>query len=361
MYEVARRLVSRGVEVTVLTTDRHRSFRREESLEGIRVCRVAAWPRQRDYYFAPAVVRAITNSQADVMHLHSHHTFVAPMAMAAAGRRGLPFVVTFHGIGHRSSVRGPLRPLQVSVLRPLLAHAKRLIALNEGERELFQSLLRFSPERFVVIPNGGDRLVIEDEEISPVADRPNPHLIVSVGRLERFKGHHRLVAALPLIRERYPDVRLAIVGEGPEHDALMSLAAQLGVADSIGIGGIALTDRLAMAKQVRRANVVALLSEGEGQPLTMLEAAALARPLVVTDAPGLRELIDKGMALGVPLHASSRQIADAIVMQLDQPLIPNRAAVPTWAQCVDALVDIYGAAAGLSGSTSDAHRRSSYD
>jgi glycosyltransferase involved in cell wall biosynthesis len=242
-----------------------------------------------------------------------------------------------------------------------LAQAKRLIALNEGERELFKSLLRFSPERFVVIPNGGDRLVIEDEEISPAADRPNPHLIVSVGRLERFKGHHRLVAALPLIRERYPDLRLAIVGEGPEHDALMSLAAQLGVADSVGTGGIALTDRLAMANQVRRASVVALLSEGEGQPLTMLEAAALGRPLVVTDAPGLRELIDKGMALGVPLRASSRQIADAILMQLDQPLIPNRAAVPTWAECVDALVDIYGAASGLPGSTGDTNRRNSYD
>jgi glycosyltransferase involved in cell wall biosynthesis len=261
--------------------------------------------------------------------------------MAAAVRRGLPFVVTFHGIGSSTSLRGSLRPVQVAALRPLLARASGLVALTDVERDRFTRLARLPAQRFVVISNGGDRLLGADDE-APLDG--SSRAIVSIGRLERFKGHHRLVAALPRVLARCPDVRLLIVGRGPEERALRSFAASLGVAERVEITSVAFTDRRRMAALLMGARVVALLSEGEGQPLAVLEAAALGRPLLVTYAPGLRQLVDEGIAAGVSLRASSDQVAAALIRQLEQPLLPRTGGVPAWDACVDGLMGAYASA-----------------
>ena len=342
VYEVARRLVLRGVEVEVLTTDTSGRLAPADALEGIRIRRVGAWPRRSDYRLAPDLVGEIERAGCDVMHLHSHHTLVAPLAMAAAVRRGLPFVVTFHGIGHSTALRGPLRPAQVALLRPLLARASRLVALTDIERDRFTRLARLPAERFVVIPNGADRLVGAGEGGS--LDGPS-RVIASIGRLERFKGHHRVLAALPRVLARCPDVRLLIVGRGPEERTLRSFATRVGVAERVEITSVPLADRRRMAALLMGARVVALLSEGEGQPLAALEAAALGRPLLVTYAPGLRQLVDEGIAAGVSLQASSDDVAAALIRQLEQPLLPTPATVPAWDGCVDALMGAYASAA----------------
>ena len=100
-----------------------------------------------------AVVRA---GDWDLVHVQSYHSAVAPLAMLAALRAGLPYVVTFHGGGHSSRMRNAMRPLQWFALRPLLARARKLIAVAEFEAERFSSALRLPRERFVVIPNGSD-------------------------------------------------------------------------------------------------------------------------------------------------------------------------------------------------------------
>jgi glycosyltransferase involved in cell wall biosynthesis len=342
VYEVARRLVCHGLEVTVLTTDRSRRLPAGDMIDGIHISRVSAWPRTKDYYLAPRVTREVAAARCDVMHVHSHHTCVAPLAMIAAVRRRLPFVVTFHGLGHPTPLRGPARRAQVSVLRPLLGRAAKLIALTQTECDVFRRLLRLPLEQFVVIPNGGDRLLETGSQDPPSRRAP---VIASVGRLERFKGHHRLVTALPGVLERHPDARLLIIGNGPEEMALRALAVEAGVEERVRIVGIPLTDRATMASLLGKASIVALLSEGEGHPLAMLEAAALGRPLLVTDAPGLRELVDERIAAGVPLRAPPDVVAGALIAQLDRPLMPDSMAIPTWDASIDALVAVYRAAA----------------
>jgi glycogen synthase len=343
VYELARRLVARDTEVTVLTTDRSRSLPAREIVQDVRVRRVYAWPRRKDYYLSPAIVSEVRRSACDVMHLHSHHTFVAPLAMSAAIGRGLPFVVTFHGLGHTTGVRGRFRPVQAGLLRPMLGRAGRLIALTTRERDLFARLLRLPVERFVVIPSGGDRLLAARQGTSSSRDGP---VIASIGRLEWYKGHHRLVAALPRVLENYPDARLVIVGVGPAAGRLREIAAAAGVAGRVSITTIPYTNVEAMAAVVEQASLVALLSDGEGQPLSVLEAASLGRPVLVSEAPGLQELIDARLAAGVSLNASSHEVAEAVIRQLRQPLLPNAASISTWDSCVDGLLEVYAAITG---------------
>jgi glycosyltransferase involved in cell wall biosynthesis len=341
VYQVTQRLVRAGVQVTVLTADPGGKLEPFEWMEGVAVWRVRAWPAQRDYYFAPGIYQAIRHGRWDLVHCQSYHTFVAPLAMLGALRAHIPYLVTFHGGGHSSRLRHGARGIQIQMLRPLLSRAARLVAVANFEVEQFGARLGLPRDRFVVIPNGCDL----PEPASPSGaeawqDGPGT-LILSVGRLERYKGHQRILAALPAILARRPDATLRILGEGPYEPALRRLAQQLGVADRVAIGAIPPRDRGAMRALLGRASLVTLLSEYETHPLAVLEAISLQCPALVADTSGLRELADRGLARAIPLESTPEQIAAAALHQLEQPLIPAPIALPTWDACATALLSLY--------------------
>lgn len=153
--------------------------------------------------------------------------------------------------------------MQWKMLYPLLADASRLIGVSRFEADYFRELLHLPPKQFAVIPNGGSTLpVLKSLPLSAQAQT----LIVSVGRLERYKGHQRLIAALPRIREWRSNARLLILGVGPYEAALRKLAQRSGVAEYVEIRSIPASDRQAMAEIVSQAALVALLSRVRGTP-----------------------------------------------------------------------------------------------
>lgn len=340
--QVARRMVRSGAEVTVLTTDRSGALPQREQREGVTIERVRAWPAERDYYFAPGIARVIERGAWDIVHCQSYHTLVAPLAMLAALRARLPYVVTFHGGGHSSRLRNAMRKPQWALLRPLLARAARLVAIARFEIALYGQQLRLPAERFAFIPNGADLPRVAPQ---PGAATAGP-LIASVGRLERYKGHHRAIAALPEVLRHYPAARLRIVGTGPYEEPLRRMAARLGVAGRVEIGGIPPTERHAMAALLASSALVTLLSDYETHPIAALEALALGRPVLVADTSGLGELASRGLARAVPLASTSAQVAAAIVEQLRAPLVPPPIELPTWDDCAADLLKLYHSIAG---------------
>jgi len=337
VQELARRVAAAGCEVTVLTTDVSGNLPREERLEDVSVMRVRAWPRNRDYYFAPEVARVVAHGDWDVLHVQSYHTFVAPLAMLAAVRRNLPFVVTFHGGGHSSKLRSALRGAQLTALRPLLRRADRFVAIARFEIDLFGGRLGVPAERFVFIPNGSDLR----RTPLPTVGHDGGTLIASVGRLERYKGHHRILAALPHIVEHRPDVRLWIAGSGSYERALRDLAARLGVDDRVTIEEVPSDDADAMLARLSGASLVVLLSEYETHPIAVLEAASLGRPLLMADSSGLRELREQGIGRTIPLWSEPVEVARAVLEELERPQRPAIPSLPTWDDCARAHLELY--------------------
>jgi glycosyltransferase involved in cell wall biosynthesis len=338
--QVAPRLARAGVAITILTTDRTGALPPREEIDGVTILRVPARPARRDYHFAPGIVPIIIGGHWDVIHCQSYHTLVAPMAMLAARRAQIPYVVTFHGGGHSSHLRNALRGGQWALLRPLLARAARLIAIARFEIDLYGRRLGLPHERFALIPNGADLPLMHRATKLTDAD-----LILSVGRLERYKGHHRVIAALPMLLRQRPRARLRIVGAGPEEARLRNLAQRLGVADKVEIGPVPPTDRGAMAVLLAQASLVTLLSDYETHPIAALEALALGRPVLVAHGLGMAELAERGLARSVALDAGPIEIAAAMLAQLRQPLIPPPLTLPTWDDCAAGLLDLYRAVA----------------
>jgi glycogen synthase len=337
VYEISRRLAEAGVDLTVLTADPTGQLAPLEEMDGIQVRRVPAWPRGKDYYYAPGVSNVIRENQWDLVHCQSVHTFVPGLAMAASRRACLPYLVTFHAGGHSSRLRNSLRSLQWRVLRPLLVRAERLIGVSQYEVDLFSRVLDLPADRFVVIPNGSDLPLPEQ----PGFIDPEQLVLISIGRLERYKGHQRVIAALPFLLEQFPNLHLLILGSGPYEADLRLLAEQLGVASQVEIRAIPPGERARMAETMACASLVVLLSERESHPVAVIEALALGRPVLVADTSGLHELAQRGWARAIPLQSTSQQVANAITEQFQDPLLPPSIQLPTWDDCTAALLELY--------------------
>lgn len=337
-YEVARRLVGSEVAPGVLTLDPSGTLPAAETVAGVPIRRVGAWPKGRDYYFAPAIAREIARQRPDIVHCQGIHTLVPPIAMLAARRAGIPYVVTFHTGGHTSRLRNAARGAQWRALRPLLAGAAQLIGVSRFEASVFRDGLGLPPERFAVIRNGAQLPALPEVPAATAADAP---LIVSVGRLERYKGHQRVIAALPALRARYPRARLLILGGGPYEGALRAQAAGLGLADAVEIRRIPPAERATMAATLAGAAVVTLLSDYEAHPVAVMEALALGRPVLVAATSGLRELAEEGLARAVAADAAPEVVAAALADQIRAPLRPEGIALPTWDDCAAQLLEVY--------------------
>ncbi len=343
VYEVARRLARNGVAITVLATDRAGDLPAEEEVNGVRILRVPAYPARRDYYFAPQIARVIRRGDWDLVHVQGFHALVPPLAMLAARRAGIPYVVTSHTGGHSSPVRNAARGAQWQALRPLLAGAARIITVSRFEARDFARRLRLPADRFTVIRNGSHLPPLPES-----APAPDGTLLVSIGRLERYKGHHHAITALPLVRAQVPDARLLILGTGPYEVELRRIARAAGVSDRVEIRAIPATERQELAMTLSQAALVMLLSEYEAHPVSVMEALALGRPVLVADTSGLSELAADGLVRAIPLTSAPAQVAAAIVEQLRDPLIPTGFALPTWDECADAVRAVYTQVLGAS-------------
>jgi len=351
IFEIATRLPSFGVSAEVLTTDTTGALPRHEVMSRIKVTRVAAWPRDRDYHLAPEILSFIRQGSWDIVHVQGAHTLVAPLAMAAARRARTPYVVSFHSGGHSSIVRSRIRPLQWLVLRPWLRGASALVAVSRFEQGLFSRRLGLAQSRLTIIPNGSDIAVDRSSlHIGPV----DHDLILSVGRVERYKGHWRLVEAMPRILAARPTARLRVVGDGPDRETLLRRAADLGVAEHVEIAPIASTDRAAMVELLSSAGVVALLSDYEAQGISAMEALGLGRPVVVADSSGLRELATNGWARAIPINSSREEVAIALLNELDRPPSPNRR-FPTWDDAARRCAGLYREVLGRVAESSPQH------
>lgn len=334
--EVARRHAAAGHEVTVLCGDADGGAPRTELRDGYEVRVLPAHPRDRDWILVPALWRELRKADAEIVHVQSYHTLVPPLAMLRALRLRVPYVLTFHGGGHSSGLRNRARTAQRTLQRPLFARAAKLVAVAGFEISEYGRELRLGPEHFVLIPNGTDLNFAAGEP-----DRSGPPTVASVGRLERYKGHHRVIEAFPETLRRRPDARLQIVGTGPYEGELRALVDRLGLGASVEITSVPSDRPDAMAELLRKVWVFALMSEFETHPIAAVEAAASGCRLVVADVGGTRELAESGLARPVPLEAPAVEVGGVLAEELGRPAQTERPATISWDECADALIDLY--------------------
>lgn len=143
-----------------------------------------------------------------------------------------------------------------------------------------------SEERVRVLPHSID--VDRFSADRPIGDRA--YDLVCVGRLLDFKRVDLVIRVLKRIRETYPAVSLAIVGEGPERGNLERLARELGIGDAVTFFGF----REDVESFYSDARVLVLASEREGLPLVLVEGMCSGCVPVSTRVGTIEDLIEHG-------------------------------------------------------------------
>ncbi|MGQ9927622.1 MAG: glycosyltransferase family 4 protein [Chloroflexaceae bacterium] len=242
-----------------------------------------------------------------------------------ADRAPAPYVCSIKGViaeellHERGAVRWQLRALS------------RLERLNARRAPLVLTTSEYCRSRIGYhygVPASNVRLVPEGIDLplwrrlldAAGAPAPEGRVILCVARQYPRKRIADLLRAFALLRSSFPDARLVIVGDGPEHARLRALAAALRLGVTVTFTG-ALPDDATVAAWYRRASIFCLPSVQEGFGIVFLEAMAAGLPIVATTAAAVPEVVPEGQAgLLVPpgdVHA----LAAALAELLEQPAL----------------------------------------
>lgn len=320
--QLGKRLVSGGDDVEIWTHRHPPTLPDEEVIGGLTVRRfrfplpsarpasLTGWPRAAGST-QRAMAGAVRRFRPDVLHVHGFSGNGVHATLASVAHR-TPLVVTLHGETSTDDHR--IYDRSLSLRTGIRAGLRRAAAVTAPSRFILEDASRFGlrEARTRVIPNGVDLL-----EATPPADfsAPFPRYVFALGRLVPNKGFDLLVRSLaPLLADR-PDVGLVIAGDGPERDALLALADDLGVGERVRLVGW--LDRGQVGAAMENAAVFALSSRVESFGVVVLEAMRAGAPVVATSRGGVREWVQDGVSaiLADPLDVA--QLTAALQKILD--------------------------------------------
>jgi glycosyltransferase involved in cell wall biosynthesis len=219
--------------------------------------------------------------------------------------------------GHASARRG-LRALVQRLYGMALRRTHKVFFQNSDDQALFRSwgLLPSRAQSCVVNGSGVDLAAFA---VAPLP--PAPHFLL-IARLLGDKGVREFAQAAQRTRSLYPQARFSLVGWLDENPSAISQAeldswVQAGTLDFLG----RLSD---VRPAIEACSVYVLPSYREGTPRTVLEAMAMGRAVITTDAPGCREtVIDGDNGFLVPVQ-SVNALGEAMVRFIKDPTLALR-------------------------------------
>jgi glycosyltransferase involved in cell wall biosynthesis len=258
----------------------------------------------------------------EVVHAHQYTPFFYA-ALAKLQLVGRPRVIlTEHGRHFPDIVSGRRRSLNTWALSRLADRINAVCGFSAGALASHDG---FPRNRIEIIPNGvepGDFVpALTPDAARRAAKLPERGpLIVSIARFHPVKDQATLVRGFARALAQVPDARLILAGDGPLKPELERLAGELGVADRVHFLGI----RSDVPLLLQAADIFCLTSLSEAASLTVLEAMAAARPIVLTDVGGNSELVRDGReGLLVP-RGDAAAVGAAIVRLLSDRGLAER-------------------------------------
>jgi len=242
------------------------------------------------YYGVRGAIHRLIACSGEFDLIDAHYFYPDGVAAVMLGRHfRKPVIITARGSDLNVMTQ---YPLPRRMIRWAAQQAAGLVTVSAALAEgLVQ--LGVARERVSVLRNGVDLTLFRPRDRAVCrADLGLEGLVLlSVGNLVPIKGHELTIEALTYL----PEYRLLIVGEGPERDSLQKLAKSLSVADRISFLGS--MPQNALPSIYAAADVLILASRHEGWPNVLLEAMACGTPVVVSDIPGMSEIV-KSPAVG---------------------------------------------------------------
>lgn len=243
--------------------------------------------------------------QLRIQHLHAHFG-TNPAAVAAIIRAwgGPPFSFTAHGPDEFDA------PLELALPAKVQAAAFVAGISNYGKSQLMRWSDPEHWDKIRVVRCGVDASFLESLATAVPA---SSNEFVCVARLSAQKGLPLLIAACDQLRRKGTSFHLTIIGDGELREAIEADIRKRDLADHVSLAGVRSSSEI--RDHLGRARAFVLPSFAEGLPVVLMEALAMARPVIATAIAGVPELVDEKCGWLIPA-GSEEALVDAMMAAL---------------------------------------------
>lgn len=226
--------------------------------------------------------------QFDILHTHLIYADFWSALSKVLFNNKAKIVSTLHGYQESLYIKYCLHPEKLPktfyyfLAKFALKKIDHVYSCSYGLRTFYERSGIVKPKKIKVIQHGFDYPEME------VTERKNnsPQLVI-LGRLIERKGHHFVLACMPELIKKFPDLKLVIVGDGEEEKNLQAMAAELKIDGNIRFEGY----RMNVRDYLAAADVVVVSSYAEGLPLVIFEAFSAHKPVIAFDTIGCNEAV----------------------------------------------------------------------
>lgn len=262
--------------------------------------------------------RVMLEEAPDLVHSQGRRAdFYAAFAARLAGIRSIVTTIQMPVKGYNLN---PLRKFAYRIAeKSFEGFFRKTIVVSERLKKLVTEGHSLPGEKVTLVYNGIDTAVYDYALYDKRAARARlglPEQCVLAGSISRLvwqKGLEYFLKAVPAIREKFPDARFVVAGEGPLAGNLHKIAGETGVGEICFFPGFVEDTPLLLSAL----DVLVLPSVAEGFPLITLEAMAMRRPVVASDIEGIREQIINGETGLLVEPRSPEKLAEAVTKALE--------------------------------------------
>lgn len=275
--------------------------------------------------------------------IDAHYAYPDGYAAVRLGRKlNIPVVITARGTDINVFSRMPaIWPRIINALN----RADGVIAVSDNLKQRMIEL-GIIGQKIAVIGNGIDRQVFRprnrEEARRKLGFAAEDRIILTVAALAPVKGIDRLIDALALLpnTER---IKLFVIGEGAERQALESQISKLGLRDIVFLIGT--KPQTELPDWYSAADLFCLASHREGCPNVVLEAMACGLPVVATDVGGVRSMIRKDcgkIVVNPTAENLAAEITSALNFDWDRQKIAECGGSRSWSDVAEEIFSYYG-------------------
>ena len=331
VHDLSKRLIKDGHEVTVITY-KEGDLPEYENDKGVEVYRVENymihpnsfidWTLQLNFNMVAKATELINkNGKFDV--IHAHDWLVAYAAKTLKNSYNIPIVATIHATeaGRNSGIHDETQRYINDTEWMLTYEATEVIVNSNYMKGEIQRLFGLPFEKINVVANGVNLNkfsgIDRDYSFRRRYAMDNEKIILFMGRLVYEKGIQNLIAAMPKVLAGYHDAKLVIAGKGGMIDELREQANALGLGNKIYFAGY--LGGKDVEKMYKAADISVFPSTYEPFGIVALEGMLAERPIVVSDAGGLGEIVEHRETGMKSYCGNPNSIADSILELLYNP------------------------------------------
>lgn len=324
VLDISRELAKRGHEVYVFTSQYTPNLPEFETLDGIKIQRIKPFVNIFTTPVIPKLRKVLLKNPCDIVHAHIPPPFVEFFSARSRNKTKIPLVLTYHcdlelpnflnkfisgfyrrTFGHYS-----------------LIHTDKIIVTTNTYAATSRSVWHFKP---VVVPNAVNAKDFNPEvDGSMIRKRHNldgKKVVLYVGRIKFHKGIEYFVSAAKFFKN---DTKFLIVGSGDYEPVIKDIIKNLNLEDRVILVGKVPADELALYYAACDVFVLPSLTRLEAFGIVGLEAMSSGKPVIISDIPGVREVIKNGREGLLTPPMDIKGMAGKIKKLLDDPELRAR-------------------------------------